>query len=284
MTPDRTSERTPEALPVAVDAHAHVSWSREFDDDRDAILERAWDAGLAAIVDVGVDTATSLACRELARAEARVHAVAGIHPHEAEHLERERATLRDALAEGGFVAIGEIGLDFFRTLSPPEQQYEAFRWQLELAREVELPVVIHSRDADEESYAVVEEWARRVGRYLGAEREIGMMHCYAGDVELAQRYVDLGFLLSVPGTVTFPKNERGQAVARAMPLERMLVETDCPYLTPAPWRGRRNEPAYVTETVRFVAELRGEAPEIVARATAANAARLFAFELGGGTG
>src|SRR5690606_339879 len=136
----------------------------------------------------GVDTATSLACRDLASTDPRIHAVAGIHPHEAEHLERERGPLSDAVAEGGFVAIGEIGLDFFRNLSPPDLQYEAFRWQLDLAREVGLPVVIHSRDADAESFAVLEEWARRVGRYLGPDREIGMMHCYAGDAELAQRY------------------------------------------------------------------------------------------------
>ncbi len=274
-----TADHTPEPLPGVIDAHAHVSWSREFNDDRDAILQRAWAAGLSAIIDVGIDTATSITCRDLAQAEPRVHAVAGIHPHEAEHLVREREPLREAVAGGGFVAIGEIGLDFFRNLSPPEQQYEAFRWQLDLAREANLPVVIHSRDADEESFAVLDEWAQRVGRYLGPDREIGMMHCYAGDAELAQRYVDLGFVLSVPGTVTFPKNERGQQVARSVPLGSMLVETDCPYLTPVPWRGKRNEPAYVTETVRFVSTLRGDPPEAVARATSENTARLFDLDL-----
>ena len=138
-----------------------------------------------------------------------------------------------------------------------------------------LPVVIHARNADEECFAILEEWARRVGTYLGVEREIGMMHCYAGDAALAARYLDIGFLISVPGTVTFPNNPRGQEVARSIPLARMLVETDSPYLTPAPHRGRRNEPAYVVETARFVAGLRGVSPDEVARTTAENAARLF---------
>jgi TatD DNase family protein len=280
MTP---APPAPEPLNGVVDAHAHVAWSREFEDDRPAILQRAWDAGLTAIVEVGVDAATSRICGEAAAADPRIHAVVGLHPHEARHLARDGEALRDLIASGDFVAVGEIGLDFYRHHSPPEAQYEAFRWQLELAREAELPVVIHSRDADEETYAILAQWVARVGRYLGRDREIGMMHCYAGDAELARRYGNLGFLLSVPGTVTYPKNERGQEVARTIPLEQMLVETDCPYLTPVPWRGRRNEPAYVVETVRFVAKLRGGDPELVAHVTAENAARLFAFKPGRGS-
>ncbi len=270
----------PQPLPGVVDAHAHT-WDRALEADRDAVLARAWDTGLAAIVDVGVDVATSLRCREFARADARVHAVAGLHPHEASRLPEEQDALAAAVAEGGFVAVGEIGLDFYRNISPPDAQVAAFEWQLALAREHDLPVVIHSRDADEECFAILEAWTRRVGRYLGPDREVGMMHCYAGDASLAARYVDLGFLISVPGTVTYPSNERGQEVARTVPLTLMLTETDCPYLTPVPWRGRRNEPAYVAETARFVAGLRGCEADEVARETAASAARLFAFDLAG---
>lgn len=266
----------PEPLPGVVDAHAHT-WDRQIEADRDAILERAWGTGLTAIVDVGVDVETSLRCRAFAQADPRVHAVAGLHPHEASRLPEERDALAAAVDAGGFVAVGEIGLDFYRNISPPEAQVEAFEWQLDLARQHDLPVVIHSRDADEECFAILERWVRRVGRYLGPAREVGMMHCFAGDVDLARRYIDLGLLISVPGTVTYPSNERGQEVARTVPLARMLTETDCPYLTPVPWRGRRNEPAYVAETVRFVARLRGDTPEHVARETAQNAARLFAF-------
>src|SRR5690606_40716471 len=115
-----------------------------------------------------------------------------------------------------------------------------------------VPVVSRSRSAALETYGVLEDWAQRVGRYLGPDREIGMMHCFAGDAQLARRYLDLGFLISVPGTVTYPNNERGREVACTIPLAGMLVETDCPYLTPVPYRGGRNEPAIVAATARFV--------------------------------
>ena len=268
----------PEPLPGVIDAHSHT-WSRELQHDHTAVLQRAWDSGLSHLIEVGCDTRTTLASRDLARREPRVHAVAGLHPHEAKNLAAERAGLQAAIEGGGFVGIGEIGLDFFRDLSPRDEQYESLRWQLELARQHSLPVVIHSRNADEECFAVLKEWAGRVGRYLGPDREIGMMHCYAGDLALAWRYVDLGFLISVPGTVTYANNAQGQEVARLMPLASMLVETDGPYLTPVPHRGRRNEPAYVVHTARFVASLRGCEPAEVARETAANAARLFGFAL-----
>lgn len=268
----------PEPLPGVVDAHAHT-WDPQIQPDHDEVIARAWQAGLAAIVQVGCDLETTLASREIAATDPRMFAVAGLHPHDASRMAEERDGIESAVAGGGYVAIGETGLDFYRNLSPPEAQHAALRWQLELARQHDLPVVIHSRDADEECFDVLREWASDVGRYLGAEREIGMMHCYAGDLELAERYLDLGFLISIPGPVTFPNNERGQTVARSVPLERLLVETDCPYLTPLPWRGRRNEPAYVAETARFVAGLRGIDATEVARHTARNAARLFGFEL-----
>jgi TatD DNase family protein len=266
----------PEPLPGTIDAHAHT-WSSELQGDHADVMARAWEAGLSAIVEVGVDIETSRRSATLAATDSRVHAVVGLHPHEAKHLDEQRAGLEELAASGDFVAVGEIGLDFSRNISPAEDQYEAFRWQLDLAREHELPVVIHSRDADDESCAVLAEWAGRVGNYLGADRPIGMLHCYAGDDELAGLYLSLGFLISIAGPVTYPRNDRLQTVARSIPLTGMLIETDCPYLTPVPHRGRRNEPAYVVETARFVADLRGETPEVIARASAANARRLFGF-------
>ena len=264
----------PESLAGAFDAHTHTWSTPEFDEDYEAVMARAWTAGLTGVVEVGVDTASSEQCLALARRYPRVHAVVGLHPEYADRLAEERDGIALA-AGGGAVAIGEIGLDFSRPAPSAEQQAEAFRWQLDLARQHRLPVVIHARDADEACFAILDEWSRRVGAYLGAGREVGMMHCYAGDAALAARYLDIGFLISVPGTVTFPNNARGQGVARSVPLARMLIETDSPYLTPAPHRGRRNEPAYVVETARFVAGLRGCSPEEVARTTAENAARLF---------
>lgn len=278
----------PPVLPVIdaplVDAHAH-SWSAQLREDHGAVMARAWAAGLAAIVEVGVDVATSEQALGLAGADPRVHAVAGLHPHEASRLDAEREPLelllRESAARGELRAVGEIGLDLYRELSSRADQERALRWQLTLARELELPVVIHSRAADEECYAELAAWASHAGRYLGSDREIGMMHCFAGDAELGRRYVELGFLLSIPGTVTYPGNERGRSVAREAPLAAMLVETDCPYLPPVPRRGRRNEPAYVAYTVQEVAALRDEPAQSVARATAENAARLFAFTLTG---
>ena len=273
MTPRVRIAEDPAPLPGAFDAHTHTWSTPEFDVDYDATMARAWAAGLVGMVEVGVDTASSEQCVELARRDPRVHAVGGLHPEYADRLDEEREGIA-RVAEHA-VGIGEIGLDYSRPGPSAAQQAEAFRWQLDLARERGLPVVIHARDADEECFAILEAWSRAVGPYLGAGREIGMMHCYAGDAELASRYLDIGFLISMPGTVTFPNNPRGQEVARSIPLARMLIETDSPYLTPAPHRGRRNEPAYVVETARFIARLRDCAPDEVARTTATNAARLF---------
>lgn len=282
MTPVDLSSGSGEGLAgrtaPLVDAHAHT-WSKEFKRDHAATMARAWSAGLAAVVEVGVDSETGLQALALARDDERVHAVAGLHPHEAKRLPAERDALRRLLDGGGFVALGEIGLDFYRNLSPPEAQYEALRWQLNLARELALPVVVHSRSADQECVAEIEAWAKRCGRYLGPDREVGMMHCFAGDAHLGARYVELGFLVSIPGTVTYQDNVRGQEVVRRLPLSSLLVETDCPYLTPRPHRGARNEPAYVVHTARAVAELRGCTFEQVAQATSANASRLFGFPL-----
>lgn len=268
----------PTPLPGVVDAHAHT-WDAQLQPDHAEVIERAWNTGLAAIVQVGCDLRTTLASHEIASTDHRMYATAGLHPHSASDLAEEREPIEAAVASGGYVAIGETGLDFYRNLSPPQEQHAALHWQLDLARRHDLPVVIHSRNADEECFEVLRQWASEVGRYLGADREIGMMHCFAGDLELAERYMDLGFSISIPGPVTFPGNDRGQLVARSISLERMLVETDCPYLTPLPWRGRRNEPAYVAETARFVASLRGIDATEVARHTAENAARLFGFSL-----
>ena len=273
----------PESLPGIIDSHAHT-WDKELHNDHSAVLERSWSAGLSAIIEVGVDLKTSRQAAELADQDPRIHAVAGLHPHEAKHLDTQKAELEQLVADGDFVAVGEIGLDFFRNFSSTEEQERAFSWQLELALEHSLPVVIHSREADDATYEILKAWASQVGRYLprtkqGDERPIGMLHCFSGDSALAQRYLELGFLISIPGTVTYPSKgtnkNRGQDVAQSIPLTGMLLETDCPYLTPVPHRGYRNEPALVVETARFVAQLRGEQPEIVANVTADNARVLF---------
>ncbi len=259
-----------------VDTHAHT-WSDQFNGDYAETMERAWAAGLMAVVEVGTDSETSLRALTLAQADERIHAVAGLHPHSAKRLKEERDALRLLLERGEFVAVGEIGLDFYRNLATREEQYEALRWQLDLARDFSLPIVIHARNADEQCFQELSKWVRRVGRYLGAERELGMLHCFAGDINLARRYVELGFLISVPSTVTYTNNTRLREVARLLSLDAMLVETDCPMLPPAPHRSKRNEPAYVVLAVQEMAQLRCCRPEEIAAATTANAKRLFGF-------
>lgn len=273
----------PEPLPGIIDSHAHT-WDKKLHNDHSAVLQRSWSAGLSAIIEVGVDLETSRQAADLANQDPRIHPVAGLHPHEAKHLDTQKAGIEKLAANGNFVAVGEIGLDFFRNLSTAEEQERAFCWQLEIAHEYNLPVVIHSREADDATYEILKTWARQVGRYLprtkeGVERPIGMLHCFSGDSILAQSYLELGFLISIPGTVTYPSKgtnkNHGQDVAKSIPLTGMLLETDCPYLTPVPHRGYRNEPALVVETARFVAQLRGEQPEVVANVTADNARVLF---------
>ncbi len=241
-----------------IDAHAHTS-SRQFDDDRDAMYQRAWDAGLVAHRrgrrGRREQSAGARAARGRSRAFTPSPACTRTRRSDLDAQREELAALRRLAATSP--ASARSASTSSTTTRRREAQFEAFQWQLELAREAQLPVVIHCREADEDGFAILNEWAGRVGRYLGPEREIGMLHCFSGDADLATRYIEIGFLISIPGPVTYKNNDRGQEVARTIPLAAMLVETDAPYLTPTPHRGKRNEPAYVVETARFVAALRG---------------------------
>src|SRR5947199_213367 len=207
-----------------------------------------------------------------------LHGSLGVHPHDAKTLSPPDTDALARLAENPrVVAIGEIGLDFYRNLSPPSAQREAFREQLQLARSLRLPVVIHARDADEEAFDILAAHSQDVLPEWPKDRPLGVMHCFAGDTPLALRYIELGFLISIAGTVTYPNAEKTRAVARSIPFRSMVVETDAPYLTPQSRRGRRNEPPYIIETIRQIAELRAETASAVAQGTASAAARLFAL-------
>ncbi len=260
--------------PVAlIDTHAHLH-DAAFDSDREAILDRAREAGVGAVVTVGSDLAESRAAVDLARRHEGVWATVGIHPHDADQWgPGARAELVRLASDASTVAIGEIGLDFFRNLSPPELQRCAFQYQLGLAAELELPVVIHSREADAEMEPILTAWAEKLPRR--AVQPVGVLHCFSGDADLALRYACLGFTISFAGVVTYPKNDALREAARLVPAESIVVETDCPYLTPQFKRGQRNEPAYVAETARFIAELRGVSVDVFARTTLANGFRLF---------
>ncbi len=261
-----------------IDSHCHVQ-SREFDSDREAVLQRAREAGLEAMVVVGWDVASSALAVGMAQEQSDLHAVVGCHPHDAKSFDDAAlGEIKRLALESKVVAIGEIGLDFYRDLSPRETQASVFRSLLDLAANLEMPVVIHSRDADKDTFDILEQWAKSVSSGWASDRSVGVMHCYAGDLELAKRYIEIGFMISVPGIVTYHNAEKMVEVAKGIPLKAMLVETDCPYLTPKSRRGRRNEPAYVVETVAKIAELRGEPIDEIARATSENTRRLFGLE------
>ena len=243
-----------------------------------AVITTARAAGVTAMVCIGYDMPSSRRAIEIADEHADIYAAIGVHPHDAKDLtDRDLDELRRMADSAKVVAIGEIGLDFYRNLSPHEDQDRAFRAQLDLARDLKLPVVIHARDADEATFDVLAEYEHEALPAWPKDRPLGVMHCYAGDLPLALRYIQLGFVISIAATVTYPAAERTRAVASGIPLRWMTVETDAPYLPPQPIRGQRNEPARVADVAAFVANLRGEPAETIREQTALTAARLFAL-------
>ena len=251
-----------------VDSHCHVDMP-QFDADRDEVVARARAAGLAEMLVIGeVDEGQALQ-RSLRVAEAYgLPVTAGVHPHQAKLA---TAATYDEIAglarEGRIVAIGEIGLDFHYDYSPRETQREVFRRQVRLARDVGLPIVVHTREADDETSQILEE--------EGAREAGGVIHCFTGGLELARCALELGMLISFSGILAFPRAEVIQQVARDVPEDRLLIETDAPFLAPPPHRGKRNEPAFVVEVARRLAALRGVSPESVGEVARRNYARLF---------
>jgi TatD DNase family protein len=249
------------------DTHAHLHFP-DFDADRDAMLERARDAGVTRIVTIGTEPESSRAAVAMAARQAAVWATVGIHPHDA--AEGDAAALAEIerlAAEPRVVAVGEIGLDYFRNLSPREDQHRVFRALLGTARRARKPVVVHCREAHDDVLRILdEERVADVG---------GIMHCFSGDVAVARRCLDLGLLLSLAGPVTYPNARALPDVARFVPADRFVIETDCPFLPPQGYRGKRNEPAYLALTAARVAELRGERLEALAERTTANACALL---------
>jgi TatD DNase family protein len=256
---------------VLADSHTHIDMP-QFDEDRSAVVARAREAGVTELLVVGEiddDLGRGALHRALGVAEALgFHCSGGIHPHHARLADDSLYDeIRGLAREGRLAAIGEVGLDFHYDYSPRPVQREAFRRQIRLAREVRLPVIVHTREADDETAEILEsEGARECG---------GVIHCFSGGPDLARRAVDLGFYISFSGIVAFPRAGTIQEVARTVPLERLLVETDAPFLAPPPHRGKRNEPAFVVETARKVAALRGIGLDALATAATANFRRFL---------
>jgi len=260
---------------VLVDSHCHLQ-DPKFKSEVDEVVARATNAGVTGMVVVGYDMPSSRRAIEIADSHESVSAVIGVHPHDAKTLRPKDVDELARLADSAkVVGIGEIGFDFFRNLSGREEQERAFHAQLELARSLSLPVVIHSRDADEDTFGVLAEYEQQARPDWPKDRPLGIMHCYAGDLSLALRYIEIGFVISIAGTVTYPNAQKTRAVAAGIPLRWMTVETDAPYLPPQSKRGQRNEPAYVLDTANFIAETRGCSPEEVCDKTAITAAWLF---------
>ncbi|HEX8473652.1 MAG TPA: TatD family hydrolase [Pyrinomonadaceae bacterium] len=259
-----------------VDSHAHID-GEEFDRDRDDVVARARAAGVRAILNVGTGDPHSGSLEravEVAEGYDDVYAAVGVHPHDARMFdESAEARLKSLIKKSArIIAWGEIGLDYHYDNSPRETQREVFTRQLRLAREAGLPVIIHSREADDETV----ELLRAEGAGEGLR---GVMHCFGGSAAMAESVLELGFMISFAGNVTFKKAEPLRDVAQRVPLERLLIETDCPYLAPVPLRGRRNEPAFVVETARFLAALYGMDVAEFGRLTATNFARFFGVKL-----
>jgi TatD DNase family protein len=252
---------------VLIDSHAHLDDAR-FTEDREAVLQRAWDAGVRLILTIGNGAGPDdMGCGiPIAEKHAWVYTTVGIHPHDAKRVEdRHYKLIEDLSRHDKVLAIGEAGLDYHYDNSPRETQREVFSAQAALAKQLDLPLIVHTREADADTQDILRSEAP----------SCGVIHCFTSGDDLADFAIDFGFHISFSGIVTFPNARALADIARRIPAERILVETDCPYLAPVPHRGKRNEPGFVSDTAKFIAELRGITPDELAAQTSANFQRVF---------
>lgn len=250
-----------------IDSHAHLEMP-DYDTDRDDIIKRALSQSIEKIITIGIGMKECRQAIEIARIYPGVYAAVGLHPHNAKKMDAKTIDfIRTCACEEKVVAIGEMGLDFFKNWSPRKDQIRSFHEQLALAREIRLPVIIHDRDAHTETVRILKEDK--------AEELGGVIHCFSGDFSMASTCIDMGFYISIPGTITF-NNASGLAdVVKKLPLNCLLIETDAPFLAPVPYRGKRNEPAYVKHVAEKIAEIKNIPFDEVAHTTTKNAAKLF---------
>jgi TatD DNase family protein len=254
-----------------IDSHAHLDME-QFDSDRDEVIRRALSADVRQVITVGIDVNSSVKAVSLAQTYSPVFAAVGIHPHNADGADpRDLKRIESVSAEEKVVAIGEIGLDFYRNLSSSYKQRECFRQQLDIASRCDLPVIVHAREAYEEVLEALTGFTECSLR--------GVIHCFSGTIDLAEAFIRMGYLLSIAGTVTFQNTSHLHEVVAGIPLNNILLETDSPFLSPVPYRGRRNEPGRVVHTAQKVADIRGISLEEVAAQTSKNTRRLFGLPL-----
>src|SRR4030067_3809909 len=261
----------PRSLVMLIDSHAHLEMP-EFKKDLEAVIQRAKESGVEYIFTVGTEKKDWSRALEIANSHPSIYAILGVHPHNAKEIDDQTyPTLKEKCRNGKVKAYGEIGLDFFRNLSPRDIQLKRFREQIGLAKELRFPIVVHDREAHQETMEIL--------RSEKAEECGGIIHCFSGDYEMAKVCIDMGFYISVPGSVTFKNSEDLRELVERIPLESLLVETDDPFLTPEPFRGKRNEPSYVRYTAQKVAENKEVSLEKVAEVTSENALRVYRLKV-----
>ena len=253
-----------------IDTHAHLDF-QQYDADREDVIRRATEADVSGIINIGIDLKTSKKAIALAEKYTNIYAAIGIHPHDSADAEKQDFDeLFDLAEHPKVVAIGEIGLDFYRNISPAETQRKVFKQLLDLAQEKELPVIVHTRQANEEMMNILRSKSKRGWR--------GVFHCFSGDATTAAELLDMGFHISFTGNITF-KNSRSVEVMKGVPLECLLLETDCPFMAPVPHRGKRNEPAFVRYVAKKIAEVKNVSSSHVGEVTTNNANQLFAIKV-----
>jgi len=262
---------------VIADSHCHID-GEAFAEDRDEVIQRAKDAGVVAMLNIGTGDPHSDDFRKavaVAEKYDKVFASVGVHPHDAKLYDdaAEKHLVDLVRSSKKVIAWGEIGLDFYYDHSPRDVQTDILRRQIRTARGLDLPIIIHSRDADDETVKLLTEECE------GEDFRGGIMHCFGGTPQMAEALMEIGFLISFAGNVTFKKADNLRDAARVVPLEKLLIETDCPFLTPVPFRGKRNEPAYVEHTARFLAEFYGVDFETLAEQTTRNFFDFFRMEI-----
>ena len=257
---------------MLIDTHAHLDFP-DYEPDREQVIQRASDAGIQYIITVGTDLASSKKSCELSQSYPQIYASIGIHPHEVKELGPDPSDIYDVLkglvrqGKGKVIAWGEAGLDYYRDYSPREVQEREFRHQVRIAQELDLPLIIHARQAHDEVLKILNEEA--------GPRLRGVFHCFSGDERIAKEVLGLGFYISLAGPLTYPNSHKLQRLAKMLPTDRLLLETDAPFLTPQPRRGKRNEPAFVTYAADKLAEIKGLSSRDIARITSLNASLLF---------
>ena len=259
-----------------IDSHAHLDGPR-FEQDRAEVIARAHEAGLGRILTIGSGTGPgSLDCAiKIAEQHEWIFATVGIHPHEAKlATEADYSEMAQLAKNPKVIAWGEIGLDYFYDHSPREVQQEVFRRQMELAQVASLPIIIHCRPSNNSTNAW-DDTLQMLREHWAPSGLPGILHCFTGELSHAEAALEIGFYVSFAGNVSFPKAENIRGAAKTVPLDRMLIETDCPYLAPVPHRGKRNEPAFVVNTAEVIGELRGVSKEVIAEQTRDNFYRLF---------